>query len=461
MSVFRIKSLSEAKKDLGKTEMKKTLGAFDLILLGLGGIIGTGIFVLTGLAAAEYAGPAITLSFALGAVACIFTALAYTELASMLPVAGSAYTYAYVTMGEGIAVLVGWFIVMLCVFGAATVAAGWSGYVVGILESIGIFLPAELTKIPSQGGIINLPAVLIVLFLSLFLIRGTKGAAKLNGILVFVKLGAIFLFISSAIPHINPLNWQVFAPNGFFGVAAGAGFVFMAYTGFDTLAAAAEECNNPNRDLPIGIIGSLVGSALLYILVSGVLTSIVPYAMLNNSEPMAFALRQNGIQLGAKLVATGAVAGMTTVLLTQVYALSRVLLVMGRDGILPRYFTYLHPHFTTPHVGILVGGVTIMMITGFVPVNMLGQLSSMSTLAVFSFVSLSVMILRYKNPHEPRTFKCPAVYVVASISTVLCTFLFAQLLPANWKPYLMSTLVGLGIYLIYGYRHSTSNIQKN
>jgi APA family basic amino acid/polyamine antiporter len=343
MKHLRIKSLAIVKKELNKTEMKKTLGAFDLIMLGLGGIIGTGIFVITGLAAAEYAGPAITLSFALGGLACVFTALAYSELASMLPVAGSAYTYAYVTMGEAAAVFVGWSIIMLTIFGAATVAAGWSGYVVGMLESTGIHLPIALTHVPSQGGMINLPAVLIVLLLSLFLVRGTQSAAKLNGILVVVKLIAILLFVTSAYPHIDPKNWEVFAPNGFFGIAAGAGFVFMAYTGFDTLAAAAEECHNPNRDLPLAIIASLVISAVLYVVVSGILTAIVPYASLNNSEPMAFALRQNGIGLGAKLVATGVIAGMTTVLLSQIYAVSRVLLVMGRDGIFPKVFTRIHP----------------------------------------------------------------------------------------------------------------------
>lgn len=455
MNRLRVKDLKTVQKDIGRSELKKNLRAIDLILLGLGAIIGTGIFVLTGLAAAQYAGPSITLSFLLGGVACVFTALAYAELASMLPVAGSAFTYSYVTMGEAVAAIIGWTVVMIFTLGAGTVAAGWSGYMIGVLDSFGIQLPVALTKIPSQGGIVNLPAVFVISFLTLFLIRGTNEAAKLNGLLVAVKLGAIFIFLMAAFPHIDAANWQVFAPNGFFGVAAGAGFVFMAYTGFDTLATAAEECQNPNRDLPIGIIGSLVGSAILYVIVSGVLTAIVPYASLNNSEPMAYALRQNGIDIGAKLVATGAIAGMTTVILTQIYGQSRILMVMARDGLMPKCFTNINKRYATPHVGLIVSGMVMALIAGFVPVSTLGQLSSMAALMVFSTVSIGVMIMRYKHPHEKRTFRCPAVYFVASVSAILCLFLFVQLLQENWKPYLACTLLGLVTYLVYGYRNSS------
>jgi APA family basic amino acid/polyamine antiporter len=460
MSIFRTKNLAEVKSDIGKTTLKKNLGALDLVLLGLGGIIGTGIFVLTGLAAAKYAGPSITLSFLMGGIACVFTALAYAELASMLPVAGSSYTYVYVTMGEGLAALAGWLTMMIFTFGASTVATGWAGYIVGILNSMGIHLPDALTKIPSEGGIINLPAVLVIMLLSLFLLKGTKDAAKLNGVLVFVKLGAIFWFLFAAFPHIKPEYWADFAPNGFFGIAAGAGFVFMAYTGFDTLATAAEECKNPNRDLPIGIIGSLMGSAILYVIVSGVLTAIVPYKLLNNAEPMALALRANGIGIGAKLVATGAVAGMTTVMLTQIFGQSRILYVMARDGLLPYHFTFVHKKFSTPYVGILLSGALMASIAGFVPVSTTGQLSSMSALATFAFVSVGVMIMRYKKPNEKRPFRCPAVYVVASLSTIICTFMLIQLLSENWRPFLASVLCGVLIYVIYGYRNSTLNQAK-
>ena len=460
MSILRTQSLSEIRKDLHKTELKKNLGLLDLILLGIGGIIGTGIFVLTGLAAAKYAGPAITLSFAMGAVACIFTALAYSELASMLPVAGSAYTYAYVTLGEGVAAIVGWAMLGVFTFGSATVAAGWSGYIVGVLKSLGLHIPEKWVTIPSQGGWVNLPAMFIVLFLTLFLIRGMKEATRLNGILVVVKLTAIFIFLFMAAPHADSANWQVFAPHGFFGVAAGAGFVFMSYNGFDTLATAAEECRNPNRDLPIGIIGSLVCCAILYILVSGLLTAIAPYQSLNNPEPMAVALRNHGVNVGAKLVAIGALAGMTTVILTQIYGQSRILMVMARDGMFPQIFTRINKRYSTPHFGILLSGLLMMLIAGFAPVSTLGQLSSMSTLLVFSFVSLGVMILRFKYPLEKRTFRCPAVYGVASISLLLCMFLFFQLIPENGLPYLLSMSLGLVIYLSYGYRNSVLGKNK-
>ncbi len=460
MRVFRTQTLAAIKKDIEKTHLKKDLGVTDLLLLGLGGIIGIGIFVLTGLAAAQYAGPAITLSFIIGGIACIFTALAYAELGAMLPVSGSTYTYVYATLGEGIAAFVGWVVVMLYTYGAATVAAGWSGYVLGIFDSIGIHFSPVWTKIPSQGGWINLPAVFIVCVLTLLLIRGTKEATKLNGILVFVKIAAIFWFLFAAVPHIDAKNWEVFAPHGFFGVAAGAGFVFMSYTGFDTLVTAAEECRNPNRDLPIAIIGSLLGSAILYVAVSGVLTAIAPYASLNNPEPMTFALRQHGVHIGAKLVATGAIAGMTTVILSQIFGQSRILFVMARDGLMPPIFTRLNKRFASPHFGLIFSGMLMAAIAGFVPVGTLGQLSSMSTLLAFSFVSLSVMIMRFKKPNEHRPFRCPAVYGVATVSALLCLFLFAQLLPENWKPFLFSSVVGIFIYAVYGFRHSKMNHHK-
>jgi APA family basic amino acid/polyamine antiporter len=265
---------------------------------------------------------------------------------------------------------------------------------------------------------------------------------------------AICLFLFTAVPHVNPEHWTNFAPKGFDGIAAGAAFVFMAYTGFDTLSMAAEECKNPNRDLPIGIIGSLVGSAILYIIVAGVLTGIVPYQELNIAEPMAYALRVNGVGFGAKIVAAGAIAGMTTVLLTQIYGQSRILLVMARDGLMPAMFTQVHKKYVSPYVGVLLTGLTMASVAGFVPVATLGQLSSMATLAVFGFVSLAVMMMRYQRPNERRPFKCPAVYLVASISAILCFYLFFKLIPENWAAYLSTTLMGLMVYVFYGYRNS-------
>jgi APA family basic amino acid/polyamine antiporter len=458
VQIFRRKQLSEVRDSAGQSGLVKSLGPVDLIFLGLGGIIGTGIFVLTGLAAAQYAGPAITLSFLLGGIACVFTALAFAELASMLPVSGSAYSYAQVTLGEGMSMLVGWTIVMVFSFGSATVASGWSGYVLGILDSAGIQLPAVLTKIPSDGGWINLPAVFIVILLTAIVVRGTQSATRFNGLLVVVKLLAIFLFVFLSVPHVDMKNWADFAPHGFDGITAGAAVIFMAYTGFDAVATAAEECKNPNRDLPIGIIGSLVGSGILYVLVSGLLTSIVHYSKLNNSQPMAFALRENGISIGATLVATGAIAGMTTVILTQIFAQARILLMMSRDGLMPQCFGSVHPKYSTPYIGIISSGVLVVLIAGFLPVSTLGQISSMATLMVFGFVSLAVMILRYTRPEERRPFKCPAVYWVASLSCGLCFFLFSQLFWTNWKPYLLFSLGGMVIYLGYGYWNSKARL---
>jgi len=455
MSIFRRKSIKELKAEISKSNLKKELTAIDLLLLGLGGIIGTGIFVLTGLAAAQYAGPAITLSFLLGAVACIFTALAYCEMASMLPVAGGAYTYAYVSMGEIAAMIIGWTMLMVFNFGGATVAAGWSGYVLGIFESFGMHLSPELTKIPSQGGWINLPATFIVLFLTFLLYRGTKEATRLNNILVAVKLITIFIFIYTAVPHVNTaLYWKEFSPNGFFGIAAGAGFVFMAYTGFDTLANAAEECKTPNRDLPIGIIGSLLTSAVLYIIVAGLMTSIIHYSQLNNAEPMAVALRSNGVNMAAKIVATGAILAMPTVILTLIYGQSRLILAFPRDGLIPSFLNRVHSRFVTPNRAVLLGGFITALIAGFIPVGTLGQLSSMSTLVVFSSVSLGVMIMRFRAPQENRPFTCPSVYVVASLSLLMCGFLFLQLFVVNWQAYLISMTLGLILYFSFGYRSS-------
>ncbi len=451
---FRTKSLALIKAELSQTEFKKNLGILDLVLLGLGGIIGTGIFVLTGLAAAEYAGPAITLSFLLGAVACIFTALAYAELAAMLPTAGGGYTYIYVSLGEVFAAAVGWLMLMTFTFGTATVAAGWSGYMAGILKAMRLELPAAWHQIPSEGGMVNLPAMFIIALMTLIQIKGAKGAARLNGLLVFVKLGAILIFLVAAIPHFDFANWEDFSPNGTYGIIAGAGFIFMAYTGFDTVATAAEECKNPNRDLPLGIIFSLLGSALLYILVAGVLTGIVPYASLKNPEPMTFALRAIGVQTGAKIVATGAVAGMTTVILTLIFGQSRILFVMARDGLLPPLFMRLHPRSNTPALSIMISGAVMALIAGFAPVSALGQIASMSSLATYCFVSIGLMVLRVRYPLEKRPFRCPAVFLTASASALICGVMFIQLFLRNWQPFSAAVSIGLLIYLVYGHWHS-------
>jgi basic amino acid/polyamine antiporter, APA family len=441
LSVF--KSLNQSQTSGG---LKKTLGPTDLIFLGLGGIIGSGIFVITGLAAARYAGPGVTLSFALGAIACIFTALAFSELAAFLPAAGGAYTYASLTYGEGLGFIVGWCAILCNLFGASTVAAGWSGYFLGTLETIGVSLPFEWTHIPANGGFVNLPAMVIVIVMSLFLVKGTEAAAKLNGILVITKLVAIGIFLVLATPHFDLKHWENFTPMGMSGVLAGAGFVFMAYTGFETVATAAEECKNPNRDLPIGIIGSLVISAVLYMLVSGVMTGIMPFSELENAEPLAYALRKNGVATGGALVALGAMAAMTTVILSQIFGFSRVLLMMARDRSAPKIFAEVHPRYGTPQAGLILGTLVTCALAGFVPIQALGQLGSVCILTVFSFVSLSVMILRKRYPNERRPFQCPAVFVVGTLSVLMCVGLAIPLILQFWLPFGLALLLGLISY---------------
>ena len=343
---FRIKTIENLLAGAKIKPLKKTLGALDLVLLGIGCTIGTGIFVLTGIAAAQYAGPAIALSYLISGVACIFAGLAYSELAAAIPVAGGTYTYTYAILGEFAAWMVACGISLCYTIGGATVAAGWSGYFVGILGAGGYHIPEALTKIPAEGGIVNLPAVCITLLIGFILMRGTKESITLNRILVFIKLIAIFLFIFIAVPHIKVTNWtDNFMPFGLGGVFTGAAAIFFAYTGFDAVATAAEETKNPNRDLPIGIVGSLLVCIVLYIAASLALTGITSYTELNNAEPMAFALRQNGSDIGGAIVGAGALAGMVAVLLVFMYGQSRIFFVMSRDGLLPKFFGKIHRKF--------------------------------------------------------------------------------------------------------------------
>lgn len=457
MRIFHKKSLESILESAEKHSLKKTLGAMDLMLLGIGCVIGTGIFVLTGVAAAKYAGPAITISYALAGFACVFAALAYAELAAMVPVSGSAYTYSYIAMGEIIAWIVGWGLVLEYAVGASTVAAGWSGYMSGILASAGMPLPMELTKVPSDGGIINLPAVVISLFVGSLLIRGTKESANLNRILVAIKLGAIFIFLAVATPHFNPVNWENFMPFGFSGVATGAAAIFFAYVGFDAVACAAEECKNPNRDLPIGLIGSLAVCTMLYMAVAAVLTGIVPFETLNNAEPLAAALRANGSNIGSALVATGAIAGLTTVILVLMYGQSRIFFVMSRDGLLPQFFSKLHPKFQTPYVSSIIIGLVVAVVSGFTPIHTLGNLTSMGTLLAFIIVAIGVLVMRYTKPDVPRPFRCPAVHVVAPIAIVSCSALMYELFKTTGKPFVIWGIFGIIVYFSYmAYRHKVA-----
>jgi APA family basic amino acid/polyamine antiporter len=452
---FRTKTI-ESIIDGAKTKsLPKTFGAFDLVLLGIGCTIGTGIFVLTGIAAAESAGPAVTISYLISGFACILAGLAYTELAAVVPVAGGAYTYSYAILGEFVAWLVACGLFLGYTISAATVSAGWSGYFVGMLKAFGVNLPDAIIKTPSDGGIINLPAVLIAVTVGLILVRGTKESIILNRVLVAIKLLIIFIFLFVAFPHIKVENWtNNFMPFGFDGVIAGAATVFFAYIGFDSVATAAEETKNPSRDLPIGIIGSLLACAVLYITVSLALTGIVSYTELNNAEPMAYALRVNGSSLGSALIAVGAVVGMIAVLLVLIYGQSRFFFVMSRDGLIPPIFSKMHKKFNTPYINYLIITTIVCLVSGFTPIKTMGNMTSFGILFAFITASICVMVLRVKRPELKRSFKCPAVFVVAPLAILVCGYLLFTLIHEIAVPLLFWLAISLIIYFSYGYRKS-------
>jgi len=455
MNLFRTKSIANMVQGTKEHALKKSLGSLDLILLGIGCIIGTGIFVLTGVAAAKYAGPGIMLSFVLSGLACGFAALAYAELAAMIPVAGSAYTFAYASLGEIIAFIVGWALICEYTVGAAAVASGWSGYAVGLFKTVGINLPVAWTAVPADGGILNVPAVIIVSLLTYLLILGSKESATLNKILVFIKLGCVALFLFLATPHIDPLNWQPFLPFGFSGVATGAAIVFFAYIGFDAVSTAAEECKNPNRDIPIGIIVSLVVCTILYIAVAAVLTGVVPYSTLNNSEPVAFALRAIGMNFGSAVVAVGAICGITTVLLVMIFGQTRVFLAMSRDGMIPQSMVKIHPKYGTPHTITLVTGVAVCILSGLLPINIIAELCNLGTLFAFCIVSIGVAVLRKTQPTLSRPFRCPAVWLVVPLAVLFCGYLISNLPKQTFIFFGIWYAIGMVVYFTYS-RHHTS-----
>jgi APA family basic amino acid/polyamine antiporter len=355
--LFRTKSIEQLKETAEKKCLKRTLGALDITMMGIGAIIGIGIFVLTGLAAALYAGPGIVLSFVIGGVACILVALIYSELAAAIPVSGSTYTYSYATLGEIVAWIVGWNLILEYAASICVVSSGWSGYVTGVFRGAGIVLPHVLTATPDAGGIVNLPAMLIPLLIGLLLIRGTKESVFVNRLIVIAKLGAIGIFVFLAAPKVDVANWSNFLPFGATGVLTGAAIVFTAYLGFDAMSTTVEECRNPGRDVPIGIICSLLVCSVLYIIVAAILTGLVPFGELNTPEPMAYALNAVGYRLGSSLVAVGAVAGITSVLLINMYGLSRVVFAISRDGFLPTWVSKVHPKYHTPYTITLIAAV--------------------------------------------------------------------------------------------------------
>jgi len=462
-NIFRTKPINDLLKEAsGEKSLKKVLGAFELTMLGVGAIIGTGIFVITGIAAADYSGPAIILSFVISGIACAFAALCYAELAAMVPIAGSAYTYGYAALGEVWAWIIGWDLLLEYIVGISAVAIGWSGYIMSLLSSIGITLPTSLTNAPDvPGGVINLPAIIIIVLISILLSMGAKESTVINNIIVIVKLVVIVLFIVLGVGHVKPANWHPFMPYGVGGVFKGAAIIFFAYIGFDAVSTAAEEVKNPQRDLPRGIIGSLIICTVLYIVVSAILTGMVPYIKFKGtSAPVAFALQQVGIGWGSALVSVGAVAGITSVLLVLMYGQTRVFFAMSRDGLLPKVFGEVDKKHGTPIKSTILVCIVTSLIAGFMPIGKVAELTNIGTLAAFVIVSAAVIVLRKKRPDIKRGFKCPGVPVTPVLAMLFCGYLMWELpVVTKWR-FVIWLAIGLVIYFLYGKSHSTMNNER-
>ncbi len=458
-SIFRTKSLQAMLATTQGKGLKRVLGPVELTALGIGAIIGTGIFVLTGVAAAEYAGPALILSFILSGLTCVCAALCYAELAAMIPVAGSAYTYCYVGLGEIWAWIIGWDLVLEYLVFVSTVSVGWSAYVVNLIQAAGLQVPATLINpIGVSGGFVNLPAILIAIIITAVVYVGIKEATGLNNFLVLVKLAAVFLFIAVAARHVNPANWHPFFPFGVGGVFKGAAIIFFAYVGFDAVATAAEEVKNPQRDLPIGIIGSLIVCTILYIIVSAILTGVLPYSMYKDvAAPVAFALLKLGINWGSALVAVGAVAGITSVCLVTTYGATRIIYSLSRDGLLPRTFSSVNEKYGTPGKTTILVGCIAVVLAGFLPVSRLAEMTNIGTLTAFIVVCLTVIILRKKLPEVERSFKTPWVPIIPILGVIGCTVLIVALPTFTKMVFAIWIAIGFLIYFIYGRSNSTMN----
>ncbi len=467
-----LKQLLRTKLIVGHSDtgLKKCLTAYDLALLGIGCAIGTGIFVLTGIAAATQSGPAVVISFIIAGVASAFAALAYAELASSVGGSGSAYGYSYVAFGEFIAWVMGWILLLEYGVGAAAVANGWSGYFVNTLSNFNIHLPEALIKAPMVGGLINLPAFTIIWVLTILLIIGVKESARFNNIIVVIKLSTIAIFIALASLHINTDNWHPFMPFGWFsslengkniGILAGASLVFFAYFGFDAVSTAAEEAKNPQRDLPIGLLASLVFCTLIYIIVSALLTGIVPYTELNVSSPVAFALTKIGYTWASTLVATGVLAGLITVLLVLLYGLTRILFAMSRDGLIPAVFSEVNPDRQTPTKIILVCGLIVSIVAGFIPLGELAETVNIGTLASFIMVCIGVIVLRIRQPNLLRPFKNPWNPLIPVLGILSCGALMCFLPAATWMRFGSWILIGIVFYFVYSIHHSKLNKEQS
>jgi APA family basic amino acid/polyamine antiporter len=463
-NLLKTKSIEQLVGDAerGTKALKRTLSGLDLTLLGIGAIIGTGIFVLTGTAAANQAGPAIVLAYVAAGVACAFAALCYAEFAAMIPISGSAYTYAYATLGEIFAWMIGWDLILEYAVGSMTVAVGWSGYFQRILAGFGLHLPAWMSAAPAtgvEGAILNLPAIMIVLVITSLLVIGVRESARFNAAMVAVKLAAILFFIVVGVGYVNPDNWSPFMPYGYQGIFAAAAVVFFAYIGFDAVSTTAEEAKNPARDLPIGIIASLVICTVLYLSVAAILSGIVPVVDYRNdasflNAPVGYALAVINQGWAAGLVSAGAVAGITSVLLVMLLSQPRIFFSMSRDQLLPAGVSKVHPKFRTPYITTIITGVVVSIVAAFTPIQVLGEMTSIGTLFAFVVVCAAVMILRKKRPDAHRPFKVPFGSLFPILGVLSCVYLMVNLTVMTWVRFLVWLDIGMVIYWFYGRTHS-------
>ncbi|MEZ0072656.1 amino acid permease [Planotetraspora sp. GP83] len=483
MSVFRTKSVEQSIADAegGEHRLKRSLTALDLTVFGIGVIVGTGIFVLTGVAARDTAGPAVALSFVVAAVACGLAALCYAEFAAAVPVAGSAYTFAYATIGEFPAWIIGWDLMLELALGAAVVASGWSGYFASLLKNFGVYLPESIA---GDKAVFNVPAALIVLLLTAVLVAGIKLSARFNATMVAIKVAVVLLVIVAGLFFVKGANYQPFIPPsheivgksglgapliqvlfgvkpvvyGVFGIFTGAALVFFAYIGFDVVATAAEETRRPQRDLPIGIIASLVICTILYVAVSLVVVGMQHYSQLSVSAPLADAFRAVGQPWLATLISFGGIAGLTTVVMILMLGQSRVLFAMCRDNLLPRRLARVHPRFRTPYVITIIIGVVTALLAALIPLSAIAELVNIGTLFAFVIVSIAVVLLRRTRPDLPRSFRTPWVPVLPILSVLACVYLMLNLPVETWLRFLIWMIVGTGVYFAYGHRRSRVSV---